>query len=73
MVATQIFFVYFHPEPREDEPSLTSIFFRWVAKNHHLVTFSPSPKNCRVPKGGVFKGGGNWGTLRIPFGKIGEP
>ena len=22
---------------------------------------------CRVPKGGVFKGGGgNWGTLRIP-------
>ena len=28
---------------------------------------------CRVPKGpGVFKGGGNWGTLRIPFGKIGE-
>ena len=31
--------------------------------------------NCRVPKGpGVFKGGGgNWGTLRIPFGKIGEP
>ena len=28
---------------------------------------------CRVPKGGVFKGGGNWGTLRIPFGKIGEP
>ena len=29
---------------------------------------------CRVPKGpGVFKGGGNWGTLRIPAGKIGEP
>ena len=30
---------------------------------------------CRVLKGpGVFKGGGgNWGTLRIPFGKIGEP
>ena len=28
----------------------------------------------RVPKGpGVFKGRGNWGTLRIPFGKIGEP
>ena len=26
--------------------------------------------NCRVPKGGVFKGGGNWGTLRIPAGKI---
>ena len=24
-------------------------------------------------RGGVFKGGGNWGTLRIPFGKIGEP
>ena len=22
--------------------------------------------NCRVPKGGVFKGRGNWGTLRIP-------
>ena len=22
--------------------------------------------HCRVPKGGVFKGGGNWGTLRIP-------
>ena len=21
---------------------------------------------CRVPKGGVFKGGGNWRTLRIP-------
>ena len=35
--------------------------------------------NCRVPKGGVFKGGGNWGTLRIPredwgtLGKIREP
>ena len=36
---------------------------------------------CRVPKGGVFKGGGggNWGTLRIPredwgtLGKIREP
>ena len=29
---------------------------------------------CRVLKGPrVFKGGGNWGTLRIPFGKIGEP
>ena len=28
---------------------------------------------CRVPKGGVFKGDGNWGTLRIPAGKIGEP
>ena len=33
---------------------------------------------CRVPKGGVFKGGGNWGTLRIPredwgtLGNIGE-
>ena len=24
-------------------------------------------------RGGVFKWGGNWGTLRIPFGKIGEP
>ena len=22
--------------------------------------------HCRVPKGGVFRGGGNWGTLRIP-------
>ena len=35
----------------------------------------PSRHFCRVPKGpGVFKGGGgNWGTLRIPFGKIGEP
>ena len=21
---------------------------------------------CRVPKGGVLKGGGYWGTLRIP-------
>ena len=31
--------------------------------------------NCRVLKGpGVFKGRGcSWGTLRIPFGKIGEP
>ena len=35
--------------------------------------------SCRVPKGGVFKGGGNWGTLRIPredwgtLGKIREP
>ena len=29
--------------------------------------------NCRVLKVGVFKGRGNWGTLRIPFGKIGEP
>ena len=34
---------------------------------------------CRVPKGGVFKGWGNWGTLRIPredwgsLGKIREP
>ena len=25
----------------------------------------------RVP--GCPRGGGNWGTLRIPFGKIGEP
>ena len=24
-------------------------------------------------RGGVHRGGGNWGTLRIPFGKIGEP
>ena len=35
--------------------------------------------SCEGPKlyppleGGVFKGRGNWGTLRIPFGKIGEP
>ena len=34
---------------------------------------------CRVLKGGVFKGGGNWGTLRIPredwgtLGKTREP
>ena len=27
--------------------------------------------NCRVPKGGVFKGVGNWGTLRIPRGDWG--
>ena len=27
----------------------------------------------RVLKGGVSKGRGNWGTLRIPAGKIGEP
>ena len=27
----------------------------------------------RVLKGDVQGGGGNWGTLRIPFGKIGEP
>ena len=39
-----------------------------------------APMFCRVPKGGVFKGGGNWGTLRIPredwgtlLGKIREP
>ena len=33
-----------------------------------------SPKfSCRVLKGGCPRGGGNWGTLRIPFGKIGEP
>ena len=35
--------------------------------------------NCRVPKGGVFKGGGSWGSLRIPredwgtLGKIRDP
>ena len=28
--------------------------------------------HCRVLKGGCSRGGGNWGTLRIP-GKIGEP
>ena len=28
--------------------------------------------NYRILKGGP-RGGGNWGTLRIPFGKIGEP
>ena len=29
---------------------------------------------CRVLKGsGCSRGGGNWGTLRIPAGKIGEP
>ena len=27
----------------------------------------------RVLKGGCSRGGGNGGTLRIPFGKIGEP
>ena len=27
----------------------------------------------RVHRGGCPMGGGNWGTLRIPFGKIGEP
>ena len=27
----------------------------------------------RVLRGGCPRGGGNWGTLRIPFGKIGEP
>ena len=27
----------------------------------------------RVLKGGCPRGGGNWGTLRIPAGKIGEP
>ena len=32
---------------------------------HYIVGF------LRVP--GVFKGGGNWGSLRIPAGKIGEP
>ena len=31
-------------------------------------------KNSRVLKGGgCSRGGGNWGTLRIPFGQIGEP
>ncbi len=29
--------------------------------------FKDNTSNRRVPKGGVFKGGGgNWGTLRIP-------
>ena len=27
----------------------------------------------RILKGGCPRGGGNWGTLRIPFGKIGDP
>ena len=41
-----------------------------------LREFEPEThRNCRVLKGlGVFKGrGSSWGTLRIPFGKIGEP
>ena len=28
---------------------------------------------CRVLEGEFSRGGGNWGTLRIPEGKIGEP
>ena len=32
--------------------------------NFHLKGFL-GYNNCRVPKG-VLKGGGNWGTLRIP-------
>ena len=32
-----------------------------MTKKSHGVFFF-----CRVPKGGVFKGGGKWGTLRIP-------
>ena len=47
----------------------------FIALNYFQVF--PSPKlPCRVLKGpGVFKGRGysNWGTLRIPAGKIGEP
>ena len=31
------------------------------------------PKIIGFLRGGGPGGGGNWGTLRIPFGKIGEP
>ena len=46
---------------------------------HDPFFFLRSVYHCRVPKGGVFKGGGNWGTLRIPredwgtLGNIREP
>ena len=36
-----------------------------ISTNRYIVGF------LRVR--GVQGGGGNWGTLRIPFGKIGEP
>ena len=35
VVATQIFFIFI-PNLGEDEPILTSIFFKWVGKNHQL-------------------------------------
>ena len=38
MVATQIFFI-FNPLPGEDEPNLTSIFFRWVGSTTNQVGF----------------------------------
>ena len=52
-----------------------------LEKERHLqiINFWIPVVSCRVPKGGVFKGGGNWGTLRIrredwgTLGKIREP
>ena len=38
-----------------------------------LGLFTGSLYTYMVLKGGVSKGGGNCGTLRIPFGKIREP
>ena len=50
----QIFFIF---TPTWGNDSISLIFCKWV---------EGSTNYCRVPKGGVFKGGGNWGTLRIP-------
>ena len=35
---------------------------RWVAGGYKLQVFH----SCSVLKGGCSRGGGNWGTLRIP-------
>ena len=58
--------------------TMHQLLSRWWFQRF-FFSFHPYPQGndpnltCRVLKGGCSRGGGNWGTLRIPFGKIGEP
>ena len=47
----------------------------WRKIPHHPPEGKEEKKNDSIGflRGGCPRGGGNWGTVRIPFGKIGEP
>ena len=64
--------------PKPQAKKVASCHGQWPPddeKPEHWASVFRQLENCRVLKGpGVFKGRGcSWGTLRIPFGKIGEP
>ena len=67
MGCSTFFSLVIHLDFWRSSPPCTFMFFMSKhTKNTHAFYY-------RVLKGGGARGGGNWGTLRIPFGKIGEP